>query len=51
MFKVNSKQIKTTSVDVLVGRFKNYVTPWGRWVYTFFVILRDGKLMGWGVLD
>ena len=23
----------------------------GRWVYTFFVILRDGKLGGWMVLD
>ena len=25
--------------------------PEGRWVYTFFVILRDGKLEGWVVLD
>ena len=23
----------------------------GRWVYGFFVILRDGKLGGWVVLD
>ena len=26
--------------------FHNYVTPWGRRVYTFFVILRDGKVRG-----
>ena len=25
--------------------------PGGRWVYTFFVILRGGKLGGWVVLD
>ena len=49
-----SKLVSDTSgyIEILI-RGDSIITsrPASRWVYTFFVILRDGKLGGWVVLD
>ena len=36
--------------SICTGLLNTYVTPWGRWFYTFFVIFYDGKVGGGGCI-